>query len=140
NPQLAAREPKQNNQNPLMGRQPPPTPKGNVQDLMKVLNIDFDTGNVVWQMYNPHPQFKDLPPEYVFIAPGDGDGGLNSENPITSGLQEVVAIYPGSVRPRGGDGPSFTPLLSTTEVSGQTRWDSVFTNTFLGRAMNPFPD
>src|SRR5690606_32639168 len=105
NPQLAAREPKANpNMNPFMGRQPPPTPKGNLQDLLKVLNIEFDTGSVVWQAYNPHPQFKDLPPEYVFIDPHVGDeGGFNTENAITSGLQEVVAIYPGGVRPKGGD-------------------------------------
>lgn len=140
NPQLAAREPKQNNQNPMMmGRQPPPTPKGNVQDLMRVLNIDFDTGHVVWQAYNPHPQFKDLPPEYVFISPEEGQGGLNAEHAITSGLQEVVAIYPGSVRPKGGDGPSFTPLLTTAGVSGRTEWDSIFASTFLGRALNPVP-
>ena len=141
NPQLAALEQKPSPQrNPMMGGQPPPTPKGNLRDLTDLLNIEFDAGSVVWQDWNPHPQFKDLPPEYVFVGAGSGAREpFNLKEAITSGLQEMVLIYPGGIRPKGGDGPEFTPLLSCSTASGTTPWNDVFTQNFMFRAVNPYP-
>ena len=57
---------------------------------------------VVWQDYNPHPKLE-LPSEFVFIDAelGEADGGVsrsfNQENPITSGLQEVLFPFPGAL-------------------------------------------
>lgn len=141
NPRVAPREQKARNQNPMMmGNQPPPSPKGNFRDVTDLLNIDFDTGNVIWQSWNPHPQFKELPLEYVFIGPGSGNAdAFNRESIITSGLQDIVAIEPGYIRPRGGEGPKATPLIVTGEKSGITPWNQIFADSVFGRSLNPSP-
>lgn len=144
NPDLAAQAPRQRSQpNMMMGmNQPPPTPKGNVRDLLNVLGIDFDASNVVWQDWQSHPQFEDLPEEYVFIGASRQDGrAFNPSSEITRGLQEVILIYPGGLRERGGDGPEFTPLLRTSDRSGTTPWNRIFDDGgFMGfRALNPNP-
>lgn len=142
NPRLAAKEQRQRNQNPFMGGgQPPPVPKGNVRAITDALNIEFDAANVIWQLWNPHPQYRKLPPEYVFIGAGSGNpDAFNRESVITSGLQEVIMMYPGAIRSKGGNGPSFLPLLETGGISGTTPWNDIFTDTMFGmRAMNEFP-
>ena len=41
----------------------------------------------------------DLPPEVVFIGPGSGQKeAFSATSPITSGLQELVMIFPGLIR------------------------------------------
>lgn len=141
NPRLAAKEQKQRNNNPMFGGAPPPVPKGNLTALMDVLNIRFDAGNVIWQRWNPHPQFKDLPLEYVFIGNGNGNPqAFNTQSVVTNGLQEIITIYPGSLSPKGGPGPGFTPLLQTGGTSGMTPWNDTFIDAVFGmRALNPYP-
>ena len=54
----------------MMGRQPP-APKGDIAPLWAVLGVDFDGGDVVWQDYNPYPQFRGhMPKEFVFVEEG----------------------------------------------------------------------
>lgn len=142
NPRLAAKEPKQRPQNPMMGmQQPPPVPKGDLSKLMNLLNIDFDAGNIVYQVWNPHPQYRDLPPEYVFIGKGSGNKeAFNPDQPVTSGLQEQIFIYPGALRPRGGDGPKFIPLIETGPRTGVVPWNDVFEEGVFGmRSIKQYP-
>jgi len=59
--------------NPFMQNQgPPPKPKGNVMALLRELGIAWNSRQVVWDAYNPHPDFAALPPEFVFVAKGNG--------------------------------------------------------------------
>ncbi|MGL5094327.1 MAG: GldG family protein, partial [Planctomycetia bacterium] len=141
NPKLAPREPKPSaQQNPMFGGGPPPVPKGNLKDLTNLLNIEFDTSNVVWQDWNPHPQFRDLPPEYVFVGKNSDGPGFSEKSPITAGLQELVLIYPGAVKDRDGDGPDFIPLLTTGKQTGVTSYKDVLIDAgFLGKMLNPAP-
>ena len=142
NPQLAAREPKPRpggQQNMFMQQQQPPIPKGNLRGLTDLLHIGFDTGSIVWQDWNPHPQFRDLPPEFVFIGKGSGVAGFNEDQIVSSGLQEAITIYPGALQQKLGAGPDFTPLLTTGQLTGTTPFDRVFSNTMFGRMPNPNP-
>ncbi|MBY0585570.1 Gldg family protein [bacterium] len=142
NVRLAARREKEPpRQNMMMGMPPqPPEPKGNLGKLTRLLNMNFDTGNVVWQAWNPVPELPDLPPEYVFIGPGSGNSeAFNPASSATSGLQQLVTLFPGSLQPLGGDGPTFKPLLTTGRVSGTTPWDKIIKEEMFGMRLNDRP-
>lgn len=141
NPRIAARREKEPPRSPMMGMPPQPAePKGNLGKLTRLLNISFDTGNVVWQLWNPVTELKDLPPEYVFIGPGSGNVEAFSESdPVTSGLQQLVTMFPGSIDTLGGEGPTFTPLLVTGEQTGTVAWDKVIEENFLGMGLSERP-
>jgi ABC-2 type transport system permease protein len=115
------------------GGGPPPEPKGNLRPLLDMLNIDWPTIEIVWNGYNPHPQL-DLPREIVFIGRGSGErDAFNSEQIASSGLQEIVTIFPGLLRSKsGGSGPEFTPLLRTSRSGGTLMWSEVVQQGFMG--------
>jgi ABC-2 type transport system permease protein len=122
------------------GGGPPPEPKGNLRPLLDLIGLDWPTTEIVWNPYNPHPQLAMLEPEIVFIGRGSGaDGAFNSEQIASSGLQEVVTLFPGLLRPRsGGSGPEFIPLLRTNNAGGTVPWTDAVQQSFLGiSGINP---
>jgi ABC-2 type transport system permease protein len=81
-----------------------------------------------------------LPPEIVFIGKGSGAAdAFNPEQIASSGLQEVVAIFPGLLRSKsGGGGPEFIPLLRTSNAGGTLRWNDAVDQGFMGiSGINP---
>ena len=57
---------------------------------------------------------------------------------MTSGLQEVVGIFPGVLRPRTGAGVEFTPLLRTSAEGGTLTYDQATTRgMFGGSSLSP---
>jgi len=122
----------------MFGGAPPPEPKGDLAPLLDLLGLDWPSSQIVWNRYTPHPSRPDFPAEFVFITPNSGaDDAFNPSDPITSGLQEVVLLFPGQVRARGGDGPEFTPLLRTNDVGGTIAWDAIVQRNFLGASVDP---
>ena len=121
------------------GGGPPPEPKGDIGPLLDLLNLDWPTTSIVWNPYNPLQQRPDLPPEVVFIGRGSGaPDAFNESDSLTSGLQEVVAIFPGMLRSKGGSGPEFTPLLRTSTEGGTLPWDKATSRgMFGGMTVNP---
>ncbi len=114
----------------------PPTPKTSLRPLLDVLGIAWSPDRVVWDAYNPHPQLKNLPPEVVFIAKGSqAREAFGSKDEISSGLQEVVLLYPGAIRPKPTPGVEFVPLLQTGKASGQFRWDQLVERSLFGTAL-----
>ena len=116
-----------------MGAQPP-EPKGDIQRLWETLGIamvgekpmtggPFDA-NVVWQDYNPYGSkitHQQVTPEWVFVspdAPGAQDDALNIEEAITSGLSQLLFLYPGGIRNLGARDLEFTPLARTGDRTG----------------------
>jgi ABC-2 type transport system permease protein len=123
NPSIAPEAPRTPPGGPFGGG-PPPEPKGDLKPLLDMLGLDWPTTEIVWNPYNPLQQRPDLPPEVVFIGRGSGaSDAFNEEDMVTSSLQEVVAIFPGLLRPKGGPGPEFTPLLRTNAEGGTLPWD-----------------
>ncbi|MBN2295753.1 MAG: Gldg family protein, partial [Pirellulales bacterium] len=47
----------------MMGRQQSP-PKGDINKLWSLLDIDFAADSIVWQKYNPYPKFSQFPDEF----------------------------------------------------------------------------
>ncbi len=111
----------------------PPAPaaaRADVRGLLEALGIAWPSNRIAWDSYNPHPQLKTLPKEFVFVA----RDGFNAQDRVTAGLQEVVLLYPGVLRPRGGT--RFTPLLETTTESGTVRWEDLVARTIFGVTIN----
>ncbi|HEV3029535.1 MAG TPA: Gldg family protein, partial [Planctomycetota bacterium] len=130
NPKLAPGEQKSSPRQPMMGMMPPPPsePKGDITKFCSELGLQFPTENIIWDTYNPHPKLNLAPREILFI----GQDRFNQSYPITSGLQEMVMLYGGEVRASGGMPLNFTPLLSTTPMSGSVLKSQLFQNSFFG--------
>ncbi|WP_240910928.1 Gldg family protein [Paludisphaera soli] len=139
NPQIAPEVPKAPPGGPFGGGAQP-EPKGNLQPLLDLMGLDWPSTEIVWNTYNPHPQLADMPPEVVFIGRGSGEAdAFNPDQPATSGLQEIVALFPGLLRSRsGGAGPEFTPLLRTSDQGGVIAWSEAVQQGFMGvSGVNP---
>lgn len=108
------------------GQQPPPTPKadgGRATRLMDVLGLNWEYDQAVFDVSNPHPQFAALPAEYVFVTQGGSNkDSFNKDDPITSGLGELIVLYGGSVGSAGGR-TTVEPLLQSGYESGVLRWE-----------------
>lgn len=141
NPALAPREPKQNNQNPMMGNMPPGQ-KGNMRDLLMLLGIYFDVNNVLWKQNEEFKQFPGLPPEFVILGNRQNDSPeFSPEHPVSSGLQTLVMLFPGGIRHTATkDGPTFSPLLTVQGVHGTTLYSKLTVDDpFFGKTLNQRP-
>ncbi len=128
------RAPQQNPMMGMMGGQQPP-PKGRIEDLWKLLHVQFPANDVVWQDYNPFPKFAELPKEYVFVDKGASDRPVfDSEDQISAKLQQVLFAFAGSVVKKD-DKLKFEDLVQTGSKSGTIKVDEVFTPGFFGRGM-----
>jgi ABC-2 type transport system permease protein len=114
----------------MMGGPPAaPAPRANVRPLMEALGVNWQTNRIAWDNYNPHPQLKNLPKEFVFVGKG-----FNQKEAITAGLQEMVLLYPGVLQPAGAT--KFAPLLETSADAGTLRWEDLVQRTLFGVAFN----
>ncbi len=143
NPSLGPREPRRGPGSRSMFMPPPPPaePKGEIHRFMDALGIYWPVDDVVWDTWNPHPEIRDLPREFVFVGRGSGNPqAFNPDDPASSGLQEMVTLCGGHLQPRSADAAllRFTPLLRTTRQSGTLPAGEVFTRSFFGPAgFNP---
>jgi ABC-2 type transport system permease protein len=110
--------------NPFMGQQPP-QPKGNIAPLWRMLGIDFTGADVIWQDYNPYPNFV-VQKEWVFIDKGCGaEQPFNPQDEVTAKLQELLFLFPGSIRRREASKLSFDRLVSTGPSTGTVPADKI---------------
>jgi len=132
NPRLAPGEPKQNPNARQFGAMPPPPgePKGDLGAFYAQIGIQFPTEMIVWDTYNPHPRFQRAPREILFI----GRDRFNSTEQVSSGLQELVMFYGGEVHAAPGAAATlaFTPLMTTSPVSGGVFKSQLFQSSFMG--------
>ena len=125
--------PQQLPQSPFQQGQPQRVPT-DTKPLMDALGIVWATDQIAWDKYNPHPNFRNLPEEVVFLGAGSGyDETFNEEEPVSSGLQEVVFLYGGVLGPHEEESKTeFTPLLRTGTESGTTFWFRLVQQSFFG--------
>ncbi len=129
-----ASSPHQVPQSPFQQGQPQRVPT-DTKPLMDVLGVQWQTDSIAWDKYNPHPTFRSLPEEVVFLGEGnDYDGTFNQEDSVTSGLQEIVLLYAGVLEPAedGDANTDFTPLLRTGADSGTTSWFRLVQQSMFG--------
>ena len=123
--------------NPFQQQQgPKPEPKGNIAALLDALGVTWNPSQVVWDNYNPHPELAALQPEIVFV----GEGNQSSEafsrtNIVSSGLQEVVALYAGYLFKSMNSPYAFEPLLRTGRVSGVLQFQQLVQQSFMGLSL-----
>jgi ABC-2 type transport system permease protein len=122
--------------NPFMMRQPPGE-KGDINRLWDALGVDFTGTEVVWQDYNPYPK-EPFSKEWVFVTRGSGaKEPFNEKDLISSDLQQLLFPFPGSVRGQNASALKFTPLVMTSEYSGEVPADQVFQRNFMSQGLNP---
>jgi ABC-2 type transport system permease protein len=134
--------PKRPQQNPMMGMfggGQPPMPKGNINELWKLLGIDFSATEIVCQYYNPEPKLEAVvTPEWIFLDRGASDKPVFSEkDPISSGLQQVLLLFAGSLKHLNASDMKFEPLLETGDNTGEVPFSELQSpNPFGGGGLN----
>lgn len=131
---LSPSEQKGASANPFAGnQQPAPVPKGDIQGLLRRFGVEWNSGVIVWDQYNPHPGMAHLPPEVVFASPGnENPDTFNQEAVSTASLQELVFIFPGRLQHTGSADYTFTPLVQSGAVSGLTAYSQLVQRNFFG--------
>lgn len=133
-PSLSPSEPRRSPGGPFGGG-PQPEPKGDLQPLLDLLGVDWPSSQIVWNPYNPHPQLADLPQEFVFVGRGSTPRAFASD-PVASGLQEVVTLFPGHLRDRAGSALKFEPILRVGDSGGVLNYEDVVQRGFFGVTLN----
>ncbi len=122
------------NQNPFMRQQgPPPKEKGNIRLLLSKIGVNWDSGEIVWDTYNPHPDLAHLPPEVVFVGEGNQNPEVfNGDHIASKALQELVLLYPGRLEKAPGSDSEFEPLVKSGRASGALPYSAMVQRNFLG--------
>ncbi|MXZ72020.1 MAG: ABC transporter [Acidobacteria bacterium] len=117
-----------------------PGPRGNVREWIGTLGVDWEPTRIVWDSYNPHPDLAHMPEDVVFLGAGnENEATFNTENPMTSQLQELVLLYPGFLHAADETDWTFEPLLRTGRISGTNGYFSLVRGTPFGPQVNPSP-
>jgi len=121
------------NSNPFMRQQAPPEPKGNIQRFMADIGVNWNTAQIAWDTYNPHPDMASIPPEIIFLGSANRDAqSFNPEHAATNGLQELVLMYPGIINKAIDTDVEFNSLLKTSAVSGFVDYRNLVQRSFFG--------
>ena len=126
--------PQQMPQSPFQQGQPQRVPT-DTKPLMDALGVDWASDRIAWDRYNPHPTFRNLPEEVIFVGTGSGnDDAFNAGEPVTGGLQETVFLYSGVLKAAEDSeaGTEFIPLLRTGTDSGTTFWFRLVQQSIFG--------
>jgi ABC-2 type transport system permease protein len=137
---LAPNEESGANVNPFMrNRGPQPKPKGGINTFLAAYGLLWSKTQIVWDRYNPHPELSNLPAEVVFVGRGNGNpGSFDDAYPASSGLQELVFLFPGAVSRAGDSKFDFQPIIKTSTVAGTTDYNQVIQKSFFGMGLVPY--
>lgn len=116
-----------------------PQPKGDVQQLWKMLGLDIPikasfngiNPDIVWQQYNPYPKLRymmNATDEWIFIRenPGEKDDYLSEQSPISAGLRELMFLYSGAIRKEENrDDIKIIDIVSTRPSAGRISFEDV---------------
>jgi ABC-2 type transport system permease protein len=117
---------------------PPPEPKGRIDSLLIRMGVLWSPGLIVWDNYNPHPELAQLQPEIVFVGSGNQtQEPFNQAHPASSGLQEVVMLYPGFLLSAMDSPFVLKPLIRSGRISGASPFQQLVQQTFFGLSINP---
>ncbi len=74
-------------------------PKGDIEQLWKTLGIQMEAFDMVWQDYKPDYTVREQADnQWIFIDSDNGaKNALNPDNKITSGMNQLLFLYAGSV-------------------------------------------
>lgn len=74
-------------------------PKGEIDELWRLLGIRVNPMEVIWQDYAPEASVRTMQdPQWIFIDENNGNKkAFNEELAISSGLNQLLVLYPGSI-------------------------------------------
>jgi ABC-2 type transport system permease protein len=126
----------------MFGGGGPPQPKGDISQLWKLLGVEMTGDEIVWQDFNPLPQLGPLvQPEWLFIDQNLAEGGHGTLHPfdpnddISRGMQQVLFLMAGSLRPASNSKLEFTELAVTGRKSGTISYQEMDMSVRMGRQM-----
>lgn len=108
----------------MFGGGAPGAPKGDLAQLWKLLGARVPGDQVVYQEFNPYPRAGTGPdainPLWVFVDAGEPGAAepFSADDPIVSGLQQLLFFYPGAVRTTDEADLEVAPLAVTGDLSG----------------------
>ncbi len=125
----------------MFGGGGPPEPKGDISQLWKLLGVAMYGDEIVWQDYNPEKKMGNvLLPEFVFVDSDLTTQGtphpFDPDDPISSGLRQVLFLWPGSFRPEGNTKLDFKQLAVTGRKTGTVRYQDLESGMRSGQMMN----
>jgi ABC-2 type transport system permease protein len=106
----------------MFGGQQPPEPKGDIAQLWRLLDVEFDADTLIWQDFNPETKIGDIPMEWIFIDEGlEAQGAIDPFNPldpVSAGMRQALFLVAGAWRPEKGSKLEFTELAHTGPNTG----------------------
>jgi ABC-2 type transport system permease protein len=97
-------------------------PKADISLLWKLLGVDFDGNIIIWQDFNPESKLSDIPREWIFIDEALQSLGaahpFNPDDPISSGMHQILLFMSGSIKPVTNSKLNFTRLAVTGTNTG----------------------
>jgi ABC-2 type transport system permease protein len=118
---------------------------GKATKLSSALGIAWDSGQTVWDQYDPHPEIHEWLEsvgliDVVYVAASNkAKFAFNQDSRITKGLQEVMMFYPGTIRPQEGSKLKFDPLLRSSPNSVTYEWDEYVSTGMMGMSQPIVP-
>ncbi|MCA9053600.1 MAG: Gldg family protein, partial [Planctomycetaceae bacterium] len=107
-----------------MGGMGGPPVKPNLDELIRTLGITWKKGDVVFDVFNPHPVYQDrFPAEYMFLTsdrPNREEPCLNQEHPVTKPFRESLLLFAGHIDRDPTSNLDFTPLMRTRKKTTGT--------------------
>src|SRR6476620_4356237 len=125
----------------MFGGGGPPEPKGDISQLWKLLGGQMYGAEIIWQDYNPEKKMGNvLLPEFVFVDSDLSTQGtphpFDPDDPISSGLRQVLFLWPGSFRPEGNTKLDFHKLAVTGRKTGTVNYKDLEMGMRSGRMMD----
>lgn len=117
---MPMKRPPQNPMSMFGGGGQQPLPKGDIRKLWKLLGIDFEDKEIVYQDYNPQPKLDAIfRPGWLWIDGGASDQAVFSQkDEITSGLQQMLLLYAGSMKHLNASEMKYEALIETGDNTG----------------------
>ena len=110
---------------------------GDVVKAMESIDVNWPPVRIAWDSYRPRPELAQLPREIVFVAHGNGNPApFNRTHPSTSGLQDLMLMYPGYLAPANLSGFTFESLAETGPLSGTESYFQLVQPTPAGPVLN----
>jgi ABC-2 type transport system permease protein len=117
-----------------------PQPKGDITQLWQLLGVDMLGDEIIWQNFNPEPKAGDfVDPEWIFIDQGLTAFGtpypFNPDDPISSGMNQVLFLMAGAFQPAEKSKLEFTELAVTGRESGMISYRDIEMSQRMGGMM-----
>lgn len=90
-------------------------PKGDIDQLWRLLGIRVNPMEVIWQDYAPEASVRSMQdPQWVFIDENNGNKkAFNEDLDVSSGLNQLLVLYPGSISRVDDSKLKFEQIIAT---------------------------